>query len=485
MCAIHLNCSYQTAREVRSHAERPDFGFRALVGSWKCAVFIRARSSGQGRAYEEQAGLVHEGERRKSWSKKAMRGPAAPAGRFGIILFYCCVILTAAVILFAMNITLIQKRSQVIAALALTVCCAGGMASAETHSNFQAVTSSGVSAWSGGSAPFDPVVTLTGVLLCGPEEMLDPTPNFIPYNSGANKGKMGGEWQVFFQAVEPGDRGGTACYMAQNYGNGYVPPFGDDNSYSNAAWTAEILRLNYDANTMRAFQPGDLVEVTARQALFYGGKLNINEGHDVDPAYNFDIRLLTANYGLPSPEVVTLAELKQADNSYIFDPTRATGGEHWQGMRVRLNNLTLVSSNGWNPTNAWGARLCTATDGTGRTFPLRTPRYSLGSVPSSAFDAIGVLNQESGSGSQGTNGYELFVQQVIPQAPPALGIAQKLALTWPVSGAAYQLEYRNDLNSTNWYSFTNSTPVVVDGQLTVLVAPESNAQQFYRLRKTN
>ena len=96
-----------------------------------------------------------------------------------------------------------------------------------------------------------------------------------------------------------------------------------------------------------------------------------------------------------------------------------------------------------------------------------------------------MLNQESGSGSQGTNGYELFVQQVIPQAEPALAIAQKIALTWPVSGADYQLEYRTDLNSTNWYAYTNSTPVVIDGQTTVLVPPAANTQQYYRLRKTN
>ena len=379
-----------------------------------------------------------------------------------------------------MNVTLFHERSRVIAALALAACLTGGIVSAETHSNLQSVTSSGASAWSG-SPPF----TITGVLLTDPTEMLDATPNFIPYNGGANKGKMGGDWQVFFQAVEPGDRGGTACYMAQNYGNMWAPPNGDQYSYSNAAWTGEILRLNYDPNTMHQFRPGDLVEVTVRQALFYGGKVNINEGHTIDPAFNFDIRLITSNYGLPEPEVITLADVKQADDSYIFDQTRATGGEHWQGMRVRLNNLTLATTNGWNPTNAFGARLCTATDGGGRTFPLRTPRYSLGAVPSGVFDAIGVLNQESSPGSQGTNGYELFVQQVIPQAAATLAIAQKIALTWPVSGATYQLEYRDDLNSTNWYSYTNSAPVVIDGQTTVLVAPTANVQQFYRLRKTN
>jgi len=383
-----------------------------------------------------------------------------------------------------MNVTLLSKRSQAIAALALTACLAGGNVDAETHANLEAVTSTGLSAWSGGAAPFSPPLTMTGVLLTDPTEMLDDTPHFIPWNSGAGAYQMGAEWQIFFQAVDAGDRGGTACYMGQNYGN--MPWNGSsDLSYSNEAWTAEILRLSYDPATMHAFRAGDLIQVMFRTTSDYGGKRNITEDHYIDPAFNFDISLVTSNYGLPNPEVVALADLKNGDDSYIFDQTRATGGEHWQGMRVRINNLTLVITNGWNPAGSWGSRQCTATDGTGRTFPLRTPRFSLGSVPSGAFDAIGVLNQESGSGMQGTNGYELFVQQVVPQGAATLAIAQKLALTWPVSGATYQLEYRNDLNSTNWYSYTNTAPVVIDGQTTVLVSPAANAQQFYRLRKTN
>lgn len=378
-----------------------------------------------------------------------------------------------------MNVTLLKTCSPAIAALALGACLASEVVNAETHSNLQAITSTGASAWSG-SVPF----ALTGVLLTDPTEMLDATPHFIPYNDGAGSYQLGAEWQIVFQAVGAGDRGGTACYLGQCYGN--MPwNHSDDLSYANAAWTAEVLRLSFDPETMYPFRAGDLIQVTANSCAFYGGKVNINETHQIDPAFDFTISLVTSNYGLPEPAVITLADVKRADDSYIFDQARATGGEHWQGMRVRLNNLTLLSTNGWNPTNAWGARKCTATDGAGRTFPLRTPRYSLGPVPSGVFDALGVLNQESGSGSQGTNGYELFVQQVIPQAEPALGIAQKFALTWPVSGANYQLEYRNDLNSTNWHSYTNSMPVVIDGQTTVLVPPAANTQQYYRLRKTN
>lgn len=356
----------------------------------------------------------------------------------------------------------------------------------ETHADLQAVTAAGTSAWSGAFP-----ITLRGVLLCDPEEMLDSTPNFLSWNGGANVGRMGGEWQITFQAVAPGDRGGTTCWMGQNYAN-RVPPNDDEFSYSNPAWVAEVGRLNYDPNTGHKFRAGDLIDITARQALFFGGKRNINEGHDVDPAANFEISLVTSNYGLPAPEVITLAGVAQPGGNaadpqswpVIFDPTRATGGEHWQGMRVRINGLLLVTTNGWNPTNLWAARKCTATDGQNRYFTLRHPRYSLGPALTNKFDAVGIFTQESGSGIQGTNGYELFVQQVIPQDPPALAIAPTLAIRWPASGATYQLESRPDLNSTNWFPVT-SPPVIMDGQNTVLVPPVSDPQQFYRLRKTN
>ena len=356
----------------------------------------------------------------------------------------------------------------------------------ETHANLQTVTATGTSAWNG-SFP----ITLRGVLLCEPEEMLDSTPNFIPWDNGANAGRMGGEWQVTFQAVAPGDRGGTTCWMGQNYAN-RVPPHDDAFSCSNPAWVAETCRLNHDPNTGRKFRAGDLIEVTARQALFYGGKRNINEGHNVDPSANFDISLVSSNYGLPTPEVITLADVMQPGGNAadpqswpaVFDQTRASGGEHWQGMRVRINGLLLVSTNGWNSTNLWSDRKCTASDDQGRYFTVRHPRFSLGAAPTAKFDAVGIFTQESGSGIQGTNGYELFVQQVIPQEAPALAIAPTLALRWPVNGAIYQLESRPNLDSTNWFPVTNP-PVVIDGQNTVLVPPVANPQQFYRLRKTN
>lgn len=371
-------------------------------------------------------------------------------------------------------------------AIALGAVAAPAGAQTETHAALQAVNGVGATAWNG-SFPF----TLGGVLLCDPDEMLDATPHFMPWDNGANQYRMGGEWQVTFQAVDPGDRGGTTCWMGQNYGN---QPWihESDLSYGNEAWVPEILRLNFDPSNLRQFRAGDLIEVTVRQALFYGGKRNINEGHDIDPAFNFDIRLVTPDYGLPAPEVITLADVMQPGGSAddpaswpaIFDPARATGGEHYQGMRVRLNNLALVTSNGWTPTNGWAARRCTVTDNEGRFFWLRHPRFSLGPAPAGRFDAIGIFNQESGSGSQGTNGYELFVQQVIPQEPPVLGIAHTVALSWPVSGAAYELESRPDVNSTEWSAVTNR-PAEIEGRNTVLVPSAPDPRQVYRLRKTN
>jgi len=58
-------------------------------------------------------------------------------------------------------------------------------------SNLESVNANGVSTWNG----IFPV-TLVGVLLTDPGEMLDSTPNFLTWNSGANAFNLGGQWQV-------------------------------------------------------------------------------------------------------------------------------------------------------------------------------------------------------------------------------------------------------------------------------------------------
>lgn len=386
-----------------------------------------------------------------------------------------------------------QNRTLFAALILAAVLPAAVPARAETHASLQAVNANGASTWSG-TFPF----TLRGVILNNPEDMLDPTPNFLPWNDGANQFRMGAEWQLFFQATEPGDRGGTACWMGQNYGN---QPWlhNSDLSYSNPAWVAEILRLEHDAETGHRFRAGDLVDITVNQSLFYGGKRNINEGHDINSQYDFHIALVTATHGLPAPEVITLADLVNVDDDNpatkedIFDATRATSGEHWQGMRVRLNGLTLATdasltnnlgsawfgTNGWNAVAVWGSRRCTVTDGANRYFTLRHPRYSLGAVPATAFDAIGILNQESGSGSQGTNGYELFVQQII-LPPPDLDIALNAVVSWPANGTEYILETSTALTNAPWVVITNA-PAEINGRSAVLLPP-SETQQFFRLK---
>lgn len=362
---------------------------------------------------------------------------------------------------------------------------------AETHANLQSVKPDGTSAWQG-TFP----ITVTGVILNNPEEMLTGDPNFLPWDNGANQYRMGGEWQIVIQAVDAGDRGGTTCWMGQNYGN---QPWlhNSDLSYSNEDWISELNRLDY-APDGHHFRAGDLVQVTANRSLFYGGKRNINEAHDNAPEADFSLTLLAAHYGVPAPEVISLAAVMRPDDGNpathedVFDATRATGGEHYQGMRVRINGLTLASdasltnalgssyfgSEGWDSSASWSTRRVTVTDGMGRYFTLRMPRYSLGAAPTNAFDAIGIFSQESGSGSDGTFGYELFVQEIV-QPPPVLNIALNAVISWPANGTQYIVESAPDAVNGPWTIVTNA-PVVIKGQNVLLEVP--NGQKFYRLR---
>jgi hypothetical protein len=319
--------------------------------------------------------------------------------------------------------------------------------------------------------------------------MLDSTPNFIPWNNGAGAYQMGGQWQVFVQTVSSGDRGGVECWMGQNYGNLPWEPHDGSDHYTNEAWSAEVWRVSHDPSTGHAFHKGDLVTVTANGSLFYGGMQNINEEHNIDPAYDFTISLVSSNYGLPVPEVISLASVMRTNDGTaahydIFDQTRATGGEHWQGMRVRVNSLTLVSTNGWTTNSVWGSRKFAVTDGEGRNFTLIHPLYDLGPPPTNRFDATGVFLQESGSGTDGTFGYELFVQEIEPSATVALNIAREngsVVLSWPSSLGNWQLQSTDSLSNTNWPAVTNS-PAVSNGQNTIIWDP-TTPQQFFRLKR--
>lgn len=340
---------------------------------------------------------------------------------------------------------------------------ASAQTSVVTHAQLQAVTTTGTTAFAG-SHPF----FLRGVVLNDPEEMLDMT-----YNSAAvATTNIGGQYQMFFQAVDADDRGGTALWMGQNYqARGMLGEY-----YEAAAWSNELARVMIATNG-RCYRKGDLIEVLAHQSMPFGGKRNVNEGHLTDPEKDFDIALVKANAGLPQATALKLSDLVTTGTNQIFDWTRATGGERWQGTRVRLDGLRLVDTNGWGKTN-WAQRVCMATDGAGRSFPLRMPLTDLGAPPSTAtiFSAVGILNQESGT-QVATNGYELFVQEIGPILSVGTNIVGSLAVSFSSDYEGYALEASDDGLET--WSPVDITPVKV-----IVIEDDSDSpNRAYRLRK--
>ncbi len=267
---------------------------------------------------------------------------------------------------------------------------------AETNWNLQTVnsTGNGTSPW---ITSFDKV-TVEGYILNRPEYMLDTTPNYntIPYNIGA-------QWQIFIQGGA-GDHAGTCIWLGQNYKNlGYIPDaFG---RYTNEEWVAEINRLNHDPVTGHRFLPGDYVRVTGL-TKYYGGKTNINERHSTAVENDVIIELVGLGKGLPQPEVITLDQLKDTSDNFIFDQTRLTGCEYYQARLVRVNGVQFVSDANWAPNGK-----LVITDGT-KTFPVLLGIGSGITASSnnlfSTFDIIGILDQEDGS-SPNTAGYRIWV----------------------------------------------------------------------------
>ena len=310
-------------------------------------------------------------------------------------------------------------------------------------------------------------IRIRGVVLNDPEEMMDPA--YDPTATAtANKG---GEFQFFIQGGGD-DRGGTALWMAQNYDA--AAPWKPGIKDYDAEWTNEMMRVRQSG-----FRKGDLVDVTARISLFYGGKWNINENHSTNSANDFDIALVKANAGLPQAEAIALSDLVDADGAQIFDATRATGGEHWQGMRVRLDGIRLADTNGWGKAN-WDDRICMATnDHLGRGLKLRLPRTDLGAPPSTSayFSAVGILNQESDSGTIGTNGYELFVQEIGPILSVGTHIVGSSAVSFSADYEGYVLEASDD-GLQNW-SPVDAMPVKV----IVIEDDGDSPTRAYRLRK--
>ncbi|MDY0149948.1 MAG: hypothetical protein RBT03_07675 [Kiritimatiellia bacterium] len=352
-----------------------------------------------------------------------------------------------------------MKRWQTAMSIAIGLSWSAGAAAQTpvTHAQLQAVNGDGYRAWVE-TLPF----TIQGVIVNDPEEMLD-----ISFNPEATTTPTGGQYQMFIQGVAEGDRGGTALYMGQR------SKLGDH--YAEPTWTSEVQRVMVDSNG-RKFRKGDHVEVRARKALFYNGKLNINEAHRTTVSNNFDITLVQANVGLPLAEAITLADIKNADDSAIFDATRATGGEHWQGMRVRLDGIRLADTNGWGKTN-WEDRVCTAVDDTGRSLLLRLPRTDLGPVQATStwFSAVGILNQEG----SWTNGYELFVQEIGPELKVGAGMTGGTSVVFPEDYDGYVVQY-SDGGPGTWTNL-DATPV----RMIVVEDDAASPNRSYRLRRVD
>ncbi len=255
-----------------------------------------------------------------------------------------------------------------------------------THSQFQAVNDSGEQTYTATDK-----VILEGILLHNPADMLDPTPD----DTITELYNIGGQWQIFFQG-EGDDHAGTAVWMGQLYNN--LPWIPLDGGYTNEEFIAELSRIN-----AAQFCPGDRIRVTG-YFLSYNGKLNINEQHKKNPDHDFTIELLERGVGVPRPEVVTLDELKDDNDNFIFDPNRLTGCEYYQARLIKIEDVWFVDPNDWGPNAT-----LTITDGV-KTFPVKLGRgngiYAGSYNLSEPFDIIGIMDQES---SDLTSGYHLWV----------------------------------------------------------------------------
>ena len=255
-----------------------------------------------------------------------------------------------------------------------------------THSALQAVDEMGEQTYTGSAR-----VTLEGILLHHPGDMLDPTPD----DSVTTMYDVSGEWQIFFQG-EGEDHGGTAVWMGQLYNN--LPRVAPDGGYSNEEWAGELTRLN-----AAQFCPGDRIAVTG-SFLSYKGKTNINEHHSTHPDDDFAIEVVERDVGLPKPELVALDHLKDDADQFVFDPLREVGGERYQGRLIKILDVNVVDPNGWGPHGE-----LTITDGL-RTLSVKLGRgngiYAGSWNLTEPFDVIGILDQDS---VNLIDGYRLYV----------------------------------------------------------------------------
>jgi len=255
-----------------------------------------------------------------------------------------------------------------------------------THWQLQAVDADGV-----GTYDATDKVIITGIVLNNPEEMLNPTPG---------TGFMGGEWQIYIQG-EGGDHAGTAVWLGQ-----YYSKVTSSDDYTDEELLGELCRINRDPNTDYIFAAGDRVKVTGWYK-FYKGKTNVNEKHEVDPYFDFEVELIKPVVGIPQPEIITLDQVKDIDDNYIFDASRLTGCEYYQARLVRIDDVNIIDPENWGPDNT-----VTITDANGLTFPVKLgigDGFTRFDCPAGQIDVIAIFDQESSGYMVCKDGYRLWV----------------------------------------------------------------------------
>jgi hypothetical protein len=156
--------------------------------------------------------------------------------------------------------------------------------------------------------------------------------------------------------------------------------------------------------TNQLVRAGDLVELRARvNGLTFQGKHNVNERHTNLSANDFEVVILEKSFGLPDPAEIALTALKDAGDNAIFDDTRQTGGERYQGESVQIQRVRLGDA------AAWGTDSDLVLDDTaGRTLPVYlglNSNFDTETAPWGYFDVTGVLDQKSPTH---TDGYRLL-----------------------------------------------------------------------------
>ena len=153
-------------------------------------------------------------------------------------------------------------------------------------------------------------------------------------------------------------------------------------------------------------------------------------------------------------------------------------------MRVRINGLTLVTTNGWNTNSDWSARLCTATDGEGRQFPLRPSALR----PRPRADQPLRRHRHLPPGIRLRHRRHLRLRTLRPgnralRPRRRSAIATKPVITWPGSLANYQLQYTNTVGAPGPWQPATNVPALLDGRWTVILDPADAQTRFYRLQR--